>query len=76
MVIIKSHTMIEKRCKKCNRLLFMEQNGTKQIKANNIEYNFNGCITVVCKCGIINKFWNETKKSKQLEYRKVFQYWN
>ena len=48
--------MIEKRCKKCNRLLFMEQNGTKQIKANNIEYNFNGCITVVCKCGIINKF--------------------
>jgi RNase P subunit RPR2 len=48
--------MIEKRCKNCNRLLFIEQNGIKQIKANNIEYSFNGYITVICKCRTINKF--------------------
>ena len=47
---------MEKRCKNCSRLLFIENNGTKQIKANNIEYNFSGGVKIICKCGTINKF--------------------
>jgi RNase P subunit RPR2 len=47
---------MEKRCKGCNRLLLIQSGGIKQIKCNNIEYNVNGYITVVCKCGTINKF--------------------
>lgn len=48
--------MTEKRCSRCSRLLLIEKNGIKQIKANNIEYSVNGTITVICKCGTINKF--------------------
>jgi len=47
---------MEKRCINCKRLLLIDNNGIKTIKANNIEYTLNGIITVVCKCGKTNKF--------------------
>jgi hypothetical protein len=47
---------MEKRCKKCNRLLFIETNGIKQIKSNNITYNVNGTIEIECKCKFKNVF--------------------
>lgn len=52
---IKNNHM-EKRCKQCNRLLFIQKGEIKQIKSNNIEYNIKGEIKVICKCGTINNF--------------------
>ena len=47
--------MLEKRCKKCNRLLYIELwNGVKQVKSNGLTYNTRGQITTICKCGYIN----------------------
>lgn len=47
---------MEKRCKNCNRLLFIQNGEIKEIKCNNIEYNLNGSANIICKCGTINKF--------------------
>lgn len=47
---------MEKRCIVCNRLLFIENDGVKQIKTDNIEYRFSGMVHIICKCGKVNKF--------------------
>lgn len=47
---------MENRCKQCNRLLFVETDGIKQIRVDNIEYKINGTIQIVCKCKQLNKF--------------------
>jgi len=47
---------MEKRCKNCNRLLFIQVGSIKQIKSNNITYNVNGSIEIECKCKCVNKF--------------------
>ena len=48
---------MEKRCKKCNRLLFVEIGEVKQIRTNDkITYNFSGKIEIYCKCGVTNRF--------------------
>lgn len=48
---------MEKRCKNCNRLLFIQIGDVKQIKTNDgITYNVNGKIEITCKCRTINKF--------------------
>ncbi len=48
--------MLEQRCAKCFRLLFIEQNGIKVIKSNNIEYCVTGMIKIKCKCNKLNYF--------------------
>ncbi len=55
--------MTEKRCSNCSRLLFIEQNGVKVIKSNNIEYTVNGSIIIKCKCNTIINF--DIMKNKQ-----------
>jgi RNase P subunit RPR2 len=48
---------IEKRCKKCTRLLFMQVGNIKQIKTTDrIIYSISGNIEITCKCGTINNF--------------------
>jgi hypothetical protein len=43
--------MTEKRCTKCNRLLYIDTYGIKEIRNDKITYKINGNISVVCKCG-------------------------
>ena len=48
---------MEKRCKNCNRLLFVEIGEIKQLKTNDkITYNFMGKIEIICKCGTKNNY--------------------
>ena len=47
---------MEKRCKNCSRLLFVEIGEVKKIRTSDkIEYKINGTIEILCKCGTINK---------------------
>jgi len=46
---------MEKRCSNCNRLLYIQTGEVKQIKtSDNIRYNINGKIEIICKCGTKN----------------------
>jgi len=48
--------MIQVRCNKCNRLLYVQTGEIKQIKTSDkIEYKILGQIEIICKCGTINK---------------------
>ena len=42
---------MEIRCKRCNRLLYIQSGDLKQLKTSDkIEYNFRGQIEIICKC--------------------------
>ena len=44
------------RCKNCNRLLYIQNGSTKQIKTSDkIEYDISGDVKTTCKCGTVNK---------------------
>lgn len=48
--------MTEIRCKKCNRLLYVQTGDIKQIRTTDkIQYSISGKIEITCKCGTINK---------------------
>ena len=48
--------MIQVRCKKCCRLLYVVDNRLKKIRTSDkIEYSISGTVEILCKCGTINK---------------------
>lgn len=50
-----TENMIQIRCAKCNRLLYVVNNGSKKIRTSDkIEYSINGTIEILCKCGTKN----------------------